>query len=289
MAARISARRSTGMPRSLRGPRPRGCVGGWRSTRRPRRPSPTLAGVVADVDVDALGPEPLEPGRLLQVGARDPVAHRREHRRDGAHAGAADADDVDRHRLRRGRCAMAQPVPSAGRATASTRAATRSAASGRAAAAHGRGHRGPAGPGRRRSPSSSAAEPVDVELGVGDDDRTARGRHGTRRWRSGGRGSRSGAARGRPARRARPARRTEPAGAGDRDVGGLEQQVHAVLVLDRLVEEPPGPASARGQAASTRPVSPARRRGGRRGRRGRAQRSTRPRTASLIRRDRASR
>jgi len=54
-----------------------------------------VGGVMADVDVDTERLESGEPGRRLEVAARDGVAHAGEDRGDRAHARAADADDVD--------------------------------------------------------------------------------------------------------------------------------------------------------------------------------------------------
>ncbi len=85
--------------------------------------------LVADRHRDALGPEAVEARRRLHVGPRHAVAHRGEHRRDGAHAGPADADRRGRAAAaRRGRAWSSAQAP----ATSSTSAATRSAASRRA-------------------------------------------------------------------------------------------------------------------------------------------------------------
>ena len=51
--------------------------------------------VVADVDANAEAAETLEVGRRLQVAARDRVAHARQHIGNGAHPGAARADDMN--------------------------------------------------------------------------------------------------------------------------------------------------------------------------------------------------
>ena len=50
---------------------------------------------MTDVHAHAQSAEALEVGRGLQVAPGDLVAHPRQHVGDGAHARAADTDDVD--------------------------------------------------------------------------------------------------------------------------------------------------------------------------------------------------
>ena len=50
---------------------------------------------MADLDVDAEHPKSLEADRCLEVAARDLMPHGGQDAGDGAHAGAADPDDVD--------------------------------------------------------------------------------------------------------------------------------------------------------------------------------------------------
>ncbi len=61
-----------------------------------RWPAPlTFVGVVADQAGDAAGAQALEIGAVLQVAALDLIAAGMHHLGDGAHADAADADDME--------------------------------------------------------------------------------------------------------------------------------------------------------------------------------------------------
>ncbi len=92
----ISARRSTGMPRSSGRDHLRVGAGHGRRDQRGRRPSPTWSrprGRRGRSTPRALSRR--EGGGVLQVGAAHLLAHASEHGGDGAHAGAAGTDDVD--------------------------------------------------------------------------------------------------------------------------------------------------------------------------------------------------
>ena len=181
-----------------------------------------------------------------------------QHRGDGAHAGAPDADDVDAPGRRQVDAGVA-PRLSHGRRAASTRAATPSAASRRptpgAAARHGRragrrvGQQGARPRRTRRSASSSAS---------GTSTRRRRRRPGPGRWPSGGRRGRRAAARGPTAADDGQLGHGVAAGPADRTSAAASEQVHAVLVLDRLVDQPVRrrAASARGRRRGPSPGAP---------------------------------
>ena len=239
----ISARRSTGMPRRWASTTS-GLVGGTAVETATRSASPTWAASWPTTASHAERPQPLEPGRRLEVAAGDLVAHGRQHGGDGAHARAADAHHVD----------PAGPVE-----VEADRFAGRSCdpRAGRGRVSHGRAPR----PGRRprppprAGPSDRPARPMSASRS-GSASRASssaasrsavssrRGRAGPRRpapapgrWPSGGRPGARAAGRG--SRQPDRGQLGDGRGAGPAhgEVGGREDQVHPVLVPDLLVDE----------------------------------------------------
>ena len=215
-----------------------------------------VGGVVADVTATPSARSRSQAGGALEVAARHVVAHRGQHGRDRAHAGAADADDVDAHRA-----GEIEPtvewLSHDGRAPRPA-PATRSAASGWAKRCSGGGHRVQSarlGEERRQH----LVEAVGVELVVGHPHRRPDGdqRLGV------GRLVVAGGDRQRHEHRAEADRgqlgHRRAAGAADDHVGRREQALDAVLVPTRWYTRPSGAVvgGRRSSAAGDAPAADA--------------------------------
>ena len=129
MAASISERGTTRMPRACASASS-GFSGGTAGENVTASAPATFSASMPHRHGDAVGAQALRHRRVLQVRARDRVTHRPEHQGDGAHAGAADAHDVDAPGRPRSRAASPSGPPhprgrSCQRAWASTSSATR--------------------------------------------------------------------------------------------------------------------------------------------------------------------
>ena len=151
--------------------------------------------VVADVHGDSGGPQPVEHRQLTEVAPRHVVPHLGQRERDGAHARAADADDVVAARPRQ---VERWPAGAHSPATSST---SRTSASLRCTS--------PSALAAEAMPDSAARIGLDAidlapqaghgQVGLGDEERGAGLGERTARWRSGdpprrparGRGSRA--------------------------------------------------------------------------------------------------
>ena len=181
MAARVSARVSTGIPRR-RASTTSGLSAGMAVDTVTTSASPTLSAAWPTVARRCRPRQALGHGRRLQVAAGDRVAHGVQHGGDGAHARPADAHHVHGQRAARDRPSgpVAAPVRSpstsrlrGGRALASTTRAPAAAASGRpseAAAAPWPSSR----PGRPAVGRASSARRPGVAVGVGEQHRGPR-------------------------------------------------------------------------------------------------------------------
>ena len=202
-SASISARGTTGMPRS------RAASTSGLSVADRRRHDDGVGTLrrsrarVPDRDVDAERTQPARRRALGEVGARHLVALRRQHFGDAAHAGAADADEVDALDLvlHAGPRAACRP-----RASSMHASATRSAASRRPTrcAAHGHRRARPRASvrrARRRAALARVSSSCGITMrGAGVDAGTARSPSARRRSRP------AAARRSRPGRRPRARR-----------------------------------------------------------------------------------
>ena len=94
MAASTSERGATRMPRAMRLAQLR-ILGLHRRGVRHGVGALHVLGLMPDRDANPAGAQALGHRRILQVRARDAMTHVVQDQRDGAHPGAADADDVD--------------------------------------------------------------------------------------------------------------------------------------------------------------------------------------------------